>query len=236
MRLLVSPKDETEARKAAKGGADIIDVKNPAEGSLGANFPWTIRHIRETLSPNTEISATLGDLPNLPGTASLAAYGLTMLGVDYVKAGLLGVKSQKEAEYMSKMIVRSVKSCNPKVKVVLAGYADWGDAGSISPSTLVKAASKAKAEFVMLDTRVKDGRTLLDYLDTGEIRRFATSAKAKGLKIGLAGSLDEDAICELASIKPDVVGVRGAVCVGGKRTSRISEAKVRNLSRLVARL
>ncbi|HOV52694.1 MAG TPA: (5-formylfuran-3-yl)methyl phosphate synthase, partial [Methanothrix sp.] len=45
MRLLVSPMNVTEARSALLGGADILDVKNPKEGSLGANFPWAIRAV-----------------------------------------------------------------------------------------------------------------------------------------------------------------------------------------------
>lgn len=39
MRLLVSPMNMEEAQAALAGGADILDVKNPKEGSLGANFP-----------------------------------------------------------------------------------------------------------------------------------------------------------------------------------------------------
>ena len=47
MRLLVSPMNLVEAQAALDGGADIIDVKNPKEGSLGANFPWTIRAVAD---------------------------------------------------------------------------------------------------------------------------------------------------------------------------------------------
>ena len=45
MQLLVSPSSISEARHSA--AADIIDVKKPSEGSLGANFPWVIREIKE---------------------------------------------------------------------------------------------------------------------------------------------------------------------------------------------
>ncbi len=45
MRLLVSPRDVEEAKRS--GAADIIDVKRPAEGSLGANFPWIIRAVKD---------------------------------------------------------------------------------------------------------------------------------------------------------------------------------------------
>ncbi len=37
MKLLVSPYTVEEAGEVLKGRADIIDVKNPKEGSLGAN-------------------------------------------------------------------------------------------------------------------------------------------------------------------------------------------------------
>ena len=46
MRLLVSVVDEGEAREAAAAGADIVDVKNPAEGSLGAPSPAVIAGVR----------------------------------------------------------------------------------------------------------------------------------------------------------------------------------------------
>ena len=39
VRLLVSVIDAAEARLAVAGGVDIVDVKNPAEGSLGAPAP-----------------------------------------------------------------------------------------------------------------------------------------------------------------------------------------------------
>jgi len=89
IKLLVSPTNLEEARNSIIGGADIIDVKNPLEGSLGANFPWVIKEIRKLVRKynGLEISATLGDLPNLPGTASLAALGLANCDVDYIKVG-----------------------------------------------------------------------------------------------------------------------------------------------------
>ncbi|WP_416341240.1 (5-formylfuran-3-yl)methyl phosphate synthase, partial [Solidesulfovibrio sp.] len=39
MRLLVSVVREEEVAAAVAGGADIVDVKNPAEGGLGAAEP-----------------------------------------------------------------------------------------------------------------------------------------------------------------------------------------------------
>ena len=38
------------------------------------------------------VSVALGDLPNLPHTAALAARGAALSGADYVKVGLRGVR------------------------------------------------------------------------------------------------------------------------------------------------
>ena len=78
--MLISPADEKEAVEAIRGGAEIIDVKNPKEGALGANFPWVIKRIREITPRNIEVSCALGDVPNLPGAMSLAALGAATTG------------------------------------------------------------------------------------------------------------------------------------------------------------
>ena len=75
MRLLVSVVDADEARTAAAAGADIVDVKNPAEGSLGAPSPAVIAGVRAAVPTELPVSAAIGDMPNLPGTAALAAAG-----------------------------------------------------------------------------------------------------------------------------------------------------------------
>lgn len=54
MLLLISPINREEALESIEGGADIVDVKNPKEGSLGANFPWVIKEIRE-LTPEDKL-------------------------------------------------------------------------------------------------------------------------------------------------------------------------------------
>ncbi|MGB9842599.1 MAG: (5-formylfuran-3-yl)methyl phosphate synthase, partial [Candidatus Bathyarchaeales archaeon] len=56
MKLLISPMNEAEAAEAILGGADIIDVKNPREGALGANFPWVIKRVRELAPANVKVS------------------------------------------------------------------------------------------------------------------------------------------------------------------------------------
>src|SRR4029077_10496484 len=90
MRLLVSVVDAAEARLAVAGGVDVVDVKNPAEGSLGAPSPGVIAAVRREVPPELPVSVALGDLPALPGTAALAAFGAARSGAAYVKVGLWG--------------------------------------------------------------------------------------------------------------------------------------------------
>ena len=62
-------------------------MKNPKEGSLGANFPWIIKEISD-YAVDVIVSATIGDVPYKPGTESLAAFGSAVSGSNYVKVGL----------------------------------------------------------------------------------------------------------------------------------------------------
>ncbi len=156
--------NELEASAAIAGGADIIDVKNPKEGPLGANFPWVIKKIREMTPSNIKLSCTLGEVPNLPGSISLAALGAASLGVDYIKVGLYGFKTAQEATFLLQNVNRAAKECNPKIKVVAAGYADAQRIGALDPMLIPEIASNAEVDVAMLDTAVKDGKNLFDFL------------------------------------------------------------------------
>ncbi len=220
MRLLVSPMNIAEAQEALQGGADILDVKNPREGSLGANFPWAIRAVADMARGRVPVSATIGDLEFKPGTASLAALGAAVAGAEYIKAGLLGVKTQAQAVEMLAGIVRAVKDFDPQKKVVASGYSDYARAGSISPMLLPAAAAKAGADLVMVDTAVKDGRPTFDFMSEQDLRDFIALGHDSHLEVALAGSIGFAHLEMLKRLKPDIIGVRGIVC-GGDRNSAI---------------
>ena len=93
MQLLVSPSSIDEARHSL--AADIIDVKKPSEGSLGANYPWVIREIKAFSTK--PVSAAIGDFDFKPGGASLTAYGAACAGADYIKIGLTFEGKEKPA-------------------------------------------------------------------------------------------------------------------------------------------
>ncbi|MCP8317738.1 MAG: (5-formylfuran-3-yl)methyl phosphate synthase [archaeon] len=212
MRLLVSISEVNEALDAFKGGADIIDIKNPKEGALGANFPWIIAEVRDILGDKAQISATIGDMPNLPGTASLAALGAAYSGANYVKVGLFGTSSFNEALYMMKSVVRSVKDYSFKVKVIASGYADYTEFGGLSPLLLPNIAYKSGADGVLIDVKNKGGLNLFDFLSLSQLQIFVKESHKFNLMVALAGGLGKEDIAQIQDLGADIIGVRRAVC------------------------
>jgi uncharacterized protein (UPF0264 family) len=230
MKVLISPKDEFEAKAAVNGGADIIDVKNPDEGSLGANFPWVIRQVRSLVPHSIEVSATIGDFPHLPGSASLAALGAAVSGANYVKVGLKGSKTRDEAIFLMQHVTRTVKEYDVKKKVVLAGYADYHRAATLDPFLLPEVARSAGCDVVMVDTFIKDGKSLFDFMDEAACKHFIDEGHRQDLSVALAGSIKLPEIPVLKRIGVDIVGIRGAACSHGDRlTGTIQAENVRAL-------
>ncbi len=227
MKALISPISPGEALIALKGGADIVDIKNVKEGSLGAQFPWVIREMVAIICEHgAESSATLGDLPYKPGTAAQAALGAASCGVNYIKAGLHGLNTFEQALDMLAAIRQAVEGIEPRVSVVASGYADYQRFGGLSPEDLVKAATQARADVVMVDTAIKDGRTLFDAMSNKELQAFVQAGHEAGLLVALAGSVQMEHIAQLQAIGPDIVGVRGAVCDKSDRMTTMHLSKV----------
>ena len=219
MKLLISPLNEKEASEAIAGGADIIDVKNPQEGALGANFPWVIKRIKEITPKNIKVSCTLGEIPNLPGSISLAALGAASLGVDYIKVGLYGFKTLEEAVFLLQNVNKAAKECNPKIKVVATGYADAERIGALDPMLIPEIASKAQVDLAMIDTAIKDGKNLFNFLTVKQLEKFVDEAHKLGLEAALAGSLRKQDLPMLYDLGADVAGLRGAACTNNDRVS-----------------
>ncbi|MHC1631193.1 MAG: (5-formylfuran-3-yl)methyl phosphate synthase [Methanotrichaceae archaeon] len=228
MKLLVSPMSIEEAKVTINGGADIVDVKNPKEGSLGANFPWVIRSIVELADGKRLVSAAIGDFNYKPGTASLAALGAAVSGVNYIKIGLLGIKTPEQARDLLGNMVKSVKDFNKDIKLVAAAYADHSRVWSIAPMDLPKVASDCGIDVIMIDTAVKDGKTAFDFMDESQLSKFVSAGKDLGMEVALAGNLGFDDLETLKRISPDIIGIRGAVC-GGDRNTQIREELVRQM-------
>lgn len=227
MKVLISPISLDEARAVCDGGADIVDIKNVDEGSLGANFPWVIREVVESLrGRDVTFSATLGDLPDKPGTAALAALGAAHAGARYIKAGLHGTTTYGPALAVMSAVARTCRDYDPAITVVAAGYADYRRFDGLDPTTLVEVAHAAGADVVMVDTAFKDGAGLFDSLSLDELDAFIRAAHQRGLQVALAGAVKREHLPDLARLGADIVGVRGAVCGGADRRTRILPERV----------
>ncbi|MDD1717189.1 MAG: (5-formylfuran-3-yl)methyl phosphate synthase [Methanoregulaceae archaeon] len=228
MQLLVSPRDTEEAKRSL--AADIIDVKKPSEGSLGANFPWVIRAIKDI--SEKPVSAAIGDLEYRPGGASLAAYGAACAGADYIKCGLMFDGADRALDLIA-AVVRAVKEEFPHKFVVISAYSDYERLGTISPFMMSPLAARAGADVAMVDTGIKDGKSTFDFMNEDTLKEFVALNRRLGLKTALAGALKFDDIEPLKRIDPDIIGVRGMVC-GGDRNTTIREDLVGALQRMVS--
>jgi uncharacterized protein (UPF0264 family) len=221
MQLLVSPSTIDEAKHSV--AADIIDVKRPAEGSLGANFPWVIREIKTLLAK--PLSAAIGDFDYKPGSAALAAYGAACAGADFVKIGL-AFDGQEKARDVISAVVRAVKGEFPKKYVVIAAYSDYQRMHSISPFEMAPIAAECGADFAMVDTGIKDRQSTFAFMDEETLRSFTDTNGKLGLGTALAGAFKFEDIDALKRINPDIIGVRGMVC-GGDRNATVQEALIK---------
>ena len=220
MQLLVSPATIEEAKKALS--ADIVDVKRPEEGSLGASFPWIIRAIKDLT--HKPVSAAIGDFDYKPGGAALTALGAAAAGADYIKVGLM-FDGIEEAEMLIHSVTRAVKETYPEKMVVIAAYSDWERLETISPYDMAPLAAKAGADISMVDTGIKDGKSTFEFMDETRLVEFTKLNQKLGIKTALAGSLKFEDIEILKRINPDIIGVRGMVC-GGDRRAMVQEELV----------
>ena len=233
VRLLVSVVNADEVEAALAGGADIVDVKNPEEGSLGAPVPALLRAVRARVTPPVQVSAALGDAPHLPGTMALAAAGAAACGADYLKIGLFGSARPEQALALLAAVRRAAADVNPSTRLMAAAYADASRVGALAPAELPSIARHAGFDGVMLDTAVKDGASTFTAMGEDGVADFCAAARALGLETALAGALGPADLERAQRLGADIVGVRGSACEGG-RQGTVSAARVRALRAALA--
>lgn len=222
MRLLVSVVSAPEARRALTGGAEIVDVKDPAEGPLGAPAPQVLSEVVAAVDGAAPVSVALGDLPNLPHSAALAARGAALTGAAYVKVGLRAVSELDDAVALMRAVADAV---GPDTAVIAAAYADAAalDPPALPPARLPALVERAGIAGALVDTHAKDGRGLYGWMDESELTGLVAATRAAGGSFGVAGQL---AIGELCRVEADIVGVRSAVCRDRDRSGALDEALV----------
>jgi (5-formylfuran-3-yl)methyl phosphate synthase len=208
IRLLVSARDRAEALAAADAGVDLIDLKAPAAGALGALPLATVRDIVVALRAaghRQPVSATIGDLPaddaDLADVAARVA-AMAATGVSLVK---VGVTPGPQAAAR----LQALAACPAAVVPVF--IADDG-----LPAGLAARAAAAGLRLLMADTQAKTGGSLLQRRPADELAAFVAQARAAGAAVGLAGALRLDDLPALRRLGPDFAGFRSAVCAGDR--------------------
>jgi len=205
VEFLASVADPAEAKLALDAGADVIDAKDPALGALGALAPARVAAIRDCVAGRRQVSAVAGAPGMSPDELARAAEEMAATGIDMVKVGLATATDRCAAiDALGEVAGRGAR-------VVALFFAD-----EPFELELVDAAATAGLHGVMWDTADKAAGSLTDCRPDQEIAAFVRRARAAGLRIGLAGSLGLDDIDRLAPVGPDLLGFRGALCLGDR--------------------
>ncbi len=222
-QLLISVTHLEEAKVALNYGADIIDLKEPRQGALGALPVDIIQSVvayvkNESAYKNKMTSATIGDLPMHPQLILEGVKKLAETDIDIIKIGFFECDDYQPCLDALKGIALAGVSL---IAVLFAEYA--------YPKNLIQAIKEAGFYGVMLDTATKNGLTLLDYYDENARHAFANEVHHHHLALGLAGSLKAKHIGVIQDMKPTYIGFRGGVCCDDVRSSTLDFDKIINI-------
>lgn len=220
--LLASVRTPEEAQRAIAGGADIIDLKEPAQGALGRLPDETIAAIRRAVAGRRPTSATIGDLPLAPAPVLTAVRAMAATGVDIVKLGIFTGDVEATLAALG-------AAARDGIRLVAVLFADRAPDFS-----LLARCADVGFYGVMLDTADKSAGPLTRHLSEPMLARFVTDARRHGLFAGLAGSLAASDVPRLLPLQPDYLGFRSALTTGG-RNSPLDTAAVARLRTLLER-
>lgn len=227
--LMISVTNGDETRAALEGGADIIDIKNPAEGALGAPSPAMIQDVCLALKGRNPFSVALGEFPGKPCAAALAAIGSAYFNPNFIKLAFIPYTPPAEIAQTLQEIKKSLRCVQKPIPVVAVAYADTLRYASWNLDQFSAIAMDNGAEGCLVDTWEKKNKSLLDYLSWEEIKQFISSCRSRQLFCGLAGSLRISDVIDITRLKPDIIGVRSAVCGGDRLGGTVSVQAVKDL-------
>jgi len=219
--FLASVRDPAEAELALAAGADIVDLKDPGHGALGALSPDAIAACVTSIAARAPVSATIGDLPLTGDAVRSAVLATAALGVDYVKFGLFPDGNVARC-------LNQLKTAATRIRLIVVLFAD-----ALPGIDAVALAAKIGAHGVMFDTMGKAAGSLPDHMSYMTLAGHVAAAKAEGLVFGLAGSLQARHVPSLLALAPDLLGFRGALCRAGDRAQTLDEARLASIRALI---
>jgi (5-formylfuran-3-yl)methyl phosphate synthase len=227
--LLISVKNEAEALIALTEGVDLIDLKDPNIGALGALDMTTSSLIVQAVkraksldaSRCAKLTTTIGEnhetLTKLLACMQMRAN----LGVDYIKIAI------SEFIYTIDFNTKVNEFLKKNIKVIVVFYADESPNLSVLP--LLK---KIGIHGVMLDTQSKQ-TDLLALKNQAYLQEFIAICTKNDLICGFAGSLKPQHIDLLCKINATYIGFRGGVCDNNVRNADLNREKLRVLVKML---
>ena len=232
MQLLVSVRSAAEVPAALVGGVDIIDAKEPGRGSLGPVSAATLAEILAQVPDGHAVSVALGDIA-AAGELSHVLDSLdlpTRPAPTFLKLGFAGVTSPEVVRRLLSTAVEFAADRPSPPLIVAVAYADASRAETLSPELVCRCAHDAGASGVLVDTYIKDGAGLLQWLSPPGLVGWVANVRRAGLLSAVAGGLRADDVAMVGVASPDVIGFRGAACDGG-RSGELSAQRVAGLRR-----
>lgn len=225
--LLISVRSPWEAQLALGGGADLVDIKEPARGALGAADPTVWSAVLAAVAGRVPTSVALGEIR----AACEPQDPRKLAGFQYAKLGLAGCRSWADwpQRWAERLLVLPAG-----VTPVAVIYADWRDAESPRPDEILRRAAEAHCGVALFDTFCKTRGNLLHHLEPPELARLTSAARDAGLRVVFGGGLGPETIGQVLSLNPDYVAVRGAAC-RTDRTGDVDAGLVRGLRQLISK-
>ena len=115
--MLASVTSPAEAETVGMGGVDIIDLKDPAKGALGALDVGVVADIVRAVAKRKPVSATVGEAFASPDAVVDAVTTMASTGVDFVKVGF-------SSDQPGARCIRALASLTSRVKLVGVLFAD----------------------------------------------------------------------------------------------------------------
>ncbi len=221
--LLASVRSLEEAKLVLNEQAEIIDLKEPNDGALGAVPSAVIKEVVNHVNGDRVVSATIGDLPCDPDLLAQRVLETGELGVDLVKVGIFEPDNSRLFASFQRISEESLTG------VVIVLFAD-----RLPDWSIVDQIAQAGLAGVMIDTADKSAGSLLDIISLTQIEAFVERAKANKLITGLAGSLRAGDIPSLIGFQPDYLGFRGALCTAHQRQSQLDTQALRQIRQRIS--
>ena len=244
--LLVSVKNKSEAIIALEAGTDILDIKDPNNGSLGMANAATIQSIINLIPLDYPVktSIALGELDDWPKKEN----SITAPIPHYLN----------EATFL-KVGPGQSKNLNHWFDNLLDFVLDFRQAGIDRPAwiavlyaenlqeTLFKESTNSQIDQLalnlnendfaglLIDTGNKSEGNLCSHVNIEQLKLITKSLKSQNLLCSLAGRLSIEDIGNLIEqkITPDYYAVRSAVCSKNNRQLKIKQSKVQELKNLL---